>query len=795
MNAKAGGASAPASRRPIRERADHPGALAPGDGTVNSSALAAEREQNVHLAFQAAIRLDRDGRWRDAEQCYRSILAVAPNHIGALDRLGALYARTGKLEDALTLLRRAVDADARGIDVRLRLGAVLLWLKRPADAQVAYHQALALRGDCADAHCGLGHALRAQNRTADAIAHYQRAIAIRLDFADAHRGLGHALMAFNRPEQARVHYRAVLALRPDDVAMHSHLGNASVLLNRFGDAIAHYEKAAATAAGGAGSAAILACLKGVIASTQPGTHAPDSAKAHRDLGLLLLALRRPEEASVQWRHALTLAPDDADTLRDLADLLQTLNRHHEAIAHYHKALAIRPGDATTLLHLANGLEQQGQFTEAVAYYERVLAINPDDADGHGHLGNALFALKRPEAAIAHYQAALVLAPGRAEFHNNLGIALQALGDIEEACGAYQRALQAAPRHAAVHLNLANAKPFTIGDPRLCALEALAQDLSALAEAEQIALHFALGKAFADLKAPERAFRHWLAGNALKRRTIAYDEAATLGLFQRIRATFTGELMAQKRGGGMPSPAPVFVVGMPRSGTTLIEQILASHSKVFGAGELEAFPVGVADVLKETTPETIAAVSHETLRRLGERYLCALARTAAPTASPTERVVDKLPTNFLSLGLIHLALPNARIIHVCRDPVDTCLSCFSMLFAGPMPYSYELGEIGRYYRAYAELVAHWRSVLPPGVMIDVHYEEVVSDLEAQARRMVAHCGLAWEDACLAFHQTRRLVRTASATQVRQPLYRSAIGRWRPYRRLLGPLWQTLGRAAD
>ena len=758
---------------------------------MNPSALPAGREQNFDLAFQAAMRLDRDGRWHDAEQYYRSILAVAPNHIGALDRLGALYARTGKLEDALTLLRRAVDADPKGLDVRLHLGAVLLWLKRPEDAQVPYRQALALRGDCADAHCGLGHALRAQNRTADAIAHYQRAIALRPDFADAHRGLGHALMALNRPEQALVPYRTALALRPDDVAMHSHLGNASVLLNRFGDAIAHYEKAAV--AGGARSAAILACLKGVVAATQPGTSEPDSVKAHRNLGLLLLALRRPEEASVQLRHALTWAPNDPDIHRDLADLLQSLNRHHEAIAHYHKALAIQPGDATTLLHLANGLEQQGQFTAAVAHYERVLAINPDDADGHGHLGNALFALKRPEAAIAHYQSALALAPGRAEFHNNLGIALQALGDIEEACGAYQRALQAAPRQAAVHLNLANAKPFTVGDPRLCALEALAQDLSRLAEEEQIALHFALGKAFADLKEPERSFQHWLAGNALKRRTIAYDKAATLGLCQRIRATFTSELMAQKRGGGAPSPAPVFVVGMPRSGTSLIEQILASHSKVFGAGELEAFPAAMADVLKETTPETIAAVSHETLRQLGERYLCALTRTA--TASPPERIVDKLPTNFLSLGLIHLALPNARIIHVCRDPIDTCLSCFSILFAGPVPYSYELGEIGGYYRAYEDLMAHWRSVLPPGVMIDVRYEDVVSDLEAQTRRMLAHCGLAWEDACLAFHQTRRLVRTASATQVRQPLYRSAIGRWRPYRHLLGPLWQTLGCAPD
>jgi tetratricopeptide (TPR) repeat protein len=762
---------------------------------VNPNTLSAGREHNVRLAFQAAMRLDRDGHWRDAEQHYRSVLAFAPNHLGALDRLGALCARTGKLEDALALLRRAVEADANGIDVRLRLGAVLLLLKRPAEAQIPYCQALALRADCADAHCGLGDALRAQSRTSDAMTQYQRAIAIRPDFADAHRGLGHTLMALNRPEQALAHYRAVLALRPDELAIHTHLGNASMLLNRLKDAIAHYEKAAATAARSAGHTPILAWLKRIVASTHPGrASGPDLAKAHRNLGLLLLALRRPEEASVQLRLALRLAPDDADTHRDLADLLQTRKRHAEALAHYHEALAIRPDDATVLLHLANALAQQGRFAEAAAHYERLLTINPDDADGHGHLGNALFALKRPESAIAHYQTALVLAPGRAEFHNNLGIALQALGRVEEACSAYERALQAAPRQTTVHLNLAIAKPFASGDSRLPALEALAQNLSALDEEQQIALHFALGKAFADLKAPERSSHHWLAGNAHKRRTIAYDEAATLGLLRHIRATFTSDLMAQKRGGGAPSRTPIFVVGMPRSGTTLIEQILASHSKVFGAGELEAFPAAAADVIKAVMPEAIATVSHETLQQLGERYLSAVARSAAP-APLAERIVDKLPTNFLSLGLIHLALPNARIIHVCRDPVDTCLSCFSILFAGPVPYSYELGELGRYYRAYEQLMAHWRSVLPPGVMIDVRYEDVVSDLEAQTRRMLAHCGLAWEDACLAFHQTRRLVRTASSIQVRQPLYRTAIGRWRPYQDLLGPLWQALGRVPD
>jgi hypothetical protein len=305
------------------------------------------------------------------------------------------------------------------------------------------------------------------------------------------------------------------------------------------------------------------------------------------------------------------------------------------------------------------------------------------------------------------------------------------------------------------------------------------------------LHFALGKAFADREQYEPSFRHFLEGNALKRRQTAYDEAATLRFFERIQAVFARELMREKRGGGDHSPAPVFVLGMPRSGTTLVEQILASHSKVFGAGELEEFGKAVASSVQAncasvTFPEIVPAMSAEQLRQLGGCYLDAI----GAAARPAERIVDKLPLNFAFVGLIHLALPNARIIWARRDPIDTCVSCFSTLFGGDQPHTYELGELGRYHRAYEALMEHWRRVLPEGVLLEVQYEDVVEDLEGQARRMVKHCGLEWEEACLTFHETQRPVRTASVAQVRQPIYRSSVGRWRPYKHQLQPLLQAL-----
>jgi hypothetical protein len=253
-------------------------------------------------------------------------------------------------------------------------------------------------------------------------------------------------------------------------------------------------------------------------------------------------------------------------------------------------------------------------------------------------------------------------------------------------------------------------------------------------------------------------------------------------------------MARHQRVGDPSPLPIFILGMPRSGTSLVEQILASHPKVKALGERVTFNEAIAELCGTTTippwlPQRAARWSDAELNRLGALYIKAISRGVPAGAT---RITDKLPSNFRFAGLIHAALPNARIIHTCRDPVDTCLSIFSILFSGHSQlYSYDLSELGRYYRAYQKVMAHWRNVLPPGVMLEVQYEEVVDDLEQQARQIVSHCGLEWDDACLEFYKAERPVRTISHAQVRQPIYRSSVGRPRPPRNLLLPLLEGLG----
>jgi LPS sulfotransferase NodH len=252
-------------------------------------------------------------------------------------------------------------------------------------------------------------------------------------------------------------------------------------------------------------------------------------------------------------------------------------------------------------------------------------------------------------------------------------------------------------------------------------------------------------------------------------------------------------MQNTRGAGDPSELPVFIVGMPRSGSTLVEQVLASHPRVFGAGEISDFGRETRNIWSpeaaERFPEAAASATPEQLGALAARYLAGL-RARSPSAG---RITDKALVNFQFVGLIHLIFPRARIIHIRRDPIDTCLSAFSKLFTQAQSHTFDLGELGRYYRAYAALMAHWRRVLPDGAMLELDYERLVADFEPQARRLIDHVGLAWDDRCAAFHQTHRTVRTASAAQVREPLYQSAVGRSAPYRALLAPLIEALGIA--
>jgi tetratricopeptide (TPR) repeat protein len=724
------------------------------------------RQVTPAQAFDTALALHRQGRLREAEQTYRAILRVDPNHFGALQYSGMICTAEGNPQEAERLIRQALTLKPDSPEARNNLGIALAALDRLEEALAQYELAIALDSRHVEALNNLGNTLHRLGRSGEAVAHFEQALAVRPQSAETYNNLGNALAAVKRQQEAVAAFQKALAIRPGFAEAHNNLGFLLVALQRPEEAIAEYEQAIASRAG--------------------------YFEGHNNLANALASLGRYEEAVPPFERALAINPASPETHNNFGNVLASLKRHAAAAARYRMAIDIKADYFEAHSNLGNALAALDRHDEALGCYEQALVANPDFAEAYCNLGNSLATLDRHDEAVACYRKALAISPDMAEAHASFGSELRTLGHLEEARQALEKAVALAPLRADFHRSLTESKRFVADDPQLGAMEALAADMGSLSEDDRIALHFALGKAYADFGERDKAFRHLLDGNALKRRQVQYDEAGSFARFERLKAVFTADLIRQKRGLGDPSEVPIFVVGMPRSGTTLVEQVLASHPKVFGAGELQHMWNVVAKLERAESggtpfPQVVTSMGAGEFREVAAAYLSAL----PPAVAPVERITDKMPGNFMMAGLIHLAMPKARIIHVRRNPVDTCLSCFSKLFAGDVGFCYDLAELGRYYRAYDDLMAHWRRVLPEAVMLEVQYEELVADFAPQARRLLDHCGLDWDERCVAFHETRRAVRTASATQVRQPIYRSAIGRWRAYERWLGPLLGALG----
>jgi tetratricopeptide (TPR) repeat protein len=646
----------------------------------------------------------------------------------------------------------------------LALGLSLCRDGNLAQAEQLYDAILKKTPEQFDALLALGRICIRRQRPRQAVELFERAVAANAEAVDAHIDLAQALGALRRHAEAVAVYRRALALRPKDAAIHTALGLELQMLGQYEAAIEAYRQAIALD--------------------------PRLPQAHNNLGAALGRLDRVDEGIEHFRTATTLDPNLAEAFDNLAMALRKRGRLEEAVAAYRQAIGARPDRADTYGQLANTLQLLGRPGEAVDEYKRALALAPDAASAYHDLGNALFSLNRNPEALACYERAIELKPDFALAYSNMGLALQQMGRTARGVAAFEKALALAPENIEFHYKMADAKSFPPDDPQLATLERLAERIGSLSDDEQIKLHFILGKAYDDLGRYREAFEHLRHGNALMHRRLPFDRADSRRYFERIRSNFSAEVMRVKSGTGHPSATPVFIIGMPRSGTTLAQQILVGHPRVYAAGELIDLPraaaANPAEGRPDGYPEMIRSSDRRGLFNLGGAYVAGL---PAPLPLP-DRVIDKLPGNFCYVGLIHLALPNARIIHLSRDPLDTCFSLYSRLFIAGQPFSYDLEDLGHYYRDYRRLMAHWAEILPAGRMLEVRYEDLVSDLEGEARRMVAYCGLDWDQRCLAFQEAKRAVRTASFSQVRRPLYATSIGRSTPYRDMLRPLIEAL-----
>ena len=690
------------------------------------------------------------GQLQQAEAQANALLYAQPAAGMLWKILSVARLRQGK--DALDALRRAAELLPEDAEAHANLGSELHARGEWAAARSSLRRSLEREPRNSDALIESADAERALGRPRDAVALYQRALELDPHRREAHNNLGNAFLELEQPETAVRHYRQALAIKPEDAQILCNLGNA---LRQHGQ----LEEA-------------LECSHRAIAL------APGLAMAHNNLGLLLAGRGQRTEAAASYREALRHNPRYVEALNNLGHVLRELGEQREAGARYREAVELDPARADSHCNLGYALLDVRRVADAAASFRSALALQPDHLSASLGLAAAVRVQGLADEAEASCRAALAAHPRSAAALSLLGELYADRGRFAEAQELFERAIALDPDFVPTYGSVAAHRRMRREDTAW--LEGAERLLSkSLPLAEEIHLRYAHGKYFDDVGECARAFGSYQAANELTKRFGArYDRGRFAAMVDRIismcDATFVGETRAEVPG----SERPVFIIGMPRSGTSLTEQILASHPQVFGAGEVsfweQAFEALERQAQRGEATGALAGTARDYLARID------------PQAGAAQRVTDKMPANFLYAGLIHAALPGAKIIHMERHPLDTCLSVYFQNFFNVSPYANDLDNLAHYYGEYRRIMAHWRRVLPPAVLLEVPYEALIGNTEHWTRRMLDFIGVPWEPKCLDFHRTERVVITASKWQVRQPITARSIGRWRNYRTYLAPL---------
>lgn len=642
--------------------------------------------------------------------------------------------------------------------------AMNLLAKDPALAIEQANQILLAVPDEPVATLILGLAFNAQQDFARAIAELQPLSETQPDAPAVQMALGIALAGVERPQEALAAFEKAAALQPTLPSVWLHIAG---LLSADDDPRA---------------------AKAYLMHARTGMHDPMLMAA----GAALSAGRLPE-AETMLRERLRTFPDDVAALRMLAELAARVGRNEQALVLLERCLQMAPGFRMARHHHALLLDRSSRHEDALVEIEHLLEAEPDDAELLNLKAVVLGKLGHYGDAIALYEAILVSRPKDPRVWMSLGHALKTEGQTARAIIAYRRALEINPGFGGAWWSLANLKTVRFDAADIEAMRAQLQRPD-MDEDQRLHFQFALGKALEDAGEYEASFACYAQGNAIRRTQLPYSAEQNYQRRRHAQAVYTPEFFAERAGCGSNDPSPVFILGMPRAGSTLVEQILSSHPMVEATMELPDIVSIVRDLrMRVENPETtsyhdlLAKLDTAEFRAMGERYL-QTSRVQRKLGRPL--FIDKMPNNFAHVGLIQLILPNAKIIDARRHPMACCFSNFKQHFARGQAFSYGLDDMGRYYRDYVGLMAHFDKVLPWRVH-RVIYEQLVDDTETQVRGLLDYCGLEFDERCLRFFENERPVRTASSEQVRLPIYKDGVDQWRNYEHWLGPLEQALG----
>ena len=518
---------------------------------------------------------------------------------------------------------------------------------------------------------------------------------------------------------------------------------------------------------------------------------PDFFEAHFNLGNALTNLGEPNKAIICYKEAIKIKPDYSDAFNNLANVLIELEKTKEAIQYLNQAIKIKPDLAMAYYNLGRCYKKLNQNEEAIKNYKESIKIQPNLAMSYNNIGVIFKSIGKIEEAIRYYKKASELKPDFSEAFNNLGGTLMGLGKFDDAINYINKAISINPNLMEAHRHLSLIIKYNINHPHLNLMKKEINKKN-ITDEQKIHLSFAIGKALEDSHDYKNAFKHLYNANKLKRRSINYsidDEKKNNLALQKI---FSKKLFdkLKRKDYGYKEKVPIFIVGMPRSGSTLVEQILSSHSKVFGTGEVEILDHLIKkyfNIQKEIIfQEDPFNIDKSLFNKIGEEYII----TIKKFSNLAEKITDKNLLNFRWIGLIKIILPNAKIIHCERNPKDNCLSIFKNFFArNTVDYSYDLVELAEYFNLYSNLMKHW-NILLPDFIYNISYDKLINGQKFETEKLLNFCNLKWEDDCLNFHKNKRFIGTASVTQSRQPIYKHSLESWKRYKNELKPLIETL-----
>ncbi len=607
------------------------------------------------------------------------------------------------------------------------------------------------------------------------------------------RLLGNALMKQGRLPEAEEQLRFALSLHPDIPQLHEDLGSALALQARFEDAIPSFEKAIQLEprlplAHKKLGQALAAIGRGTEADEQfEEFFEKDPEAGAIAAGMDHLKAGRKDEAIAAFRDVLKSSPDNVDAMRHLAIAYWREDKNlPDAEALLRRATTLAPDFTAAWLVLGTVLLEANKYTDAVECYQTAVKLDVDNPATWAGLGNAYAQASYPEKGVEAFAKSIEINPDSPGTQLGFAHVLKTVGNQAGALQAYRAAITGKPNFGEAYWSMANLKIFRFEENEVDAME---QQVSqgGLTDSEEVHFRFSLGKAYEDRKDYDKAWHYYDTGNRKQRPLESYDPLEMEMRHEQILKVFDDDFLYKHSGNGLKTPDPIFIVGLPRSGSTLVEQVLASHSQVEGTSELPILSKIAASFGRYRQdgmqfPDAATELRRKDWRAYGKEYMDTVQRHRE-TKRPF--FTDKLPNNFPLIGLLHLILPNAKVINARRHPLDSCLGSYKQLFARGQSFTYDTIDLSHYYRSYDAVMKHWHRVLP-GKILDVHYEETVTDLEGQVRRILDHCGLPFEESCVRFHETKRAVRTASSEQVRQPIYTGALGTWRKYEKHLD-LW--------